>query len=66
LPDGSSAARSPTSWPAKAIAFGEARRPEFATYAQQIDRQQPGGWRTGLLERGVRLVSGRAPTTTSC
>jgi len=42
---------------AKAIAFAEARRPEFATYAQQIvDNSQ--ALATGLLERGVRLVSG--------
>ncbi|GGN46688.1 glycine hydroxymethyltransferase [Actinoplanes campanulatus] len=42
---------------AKAIAFAEARRPEFATYAQQIVTNSQ-ALAEGLLKRGVRLVSG--------
>jgi glycine hydroxymethyltransferase len=42
---------------AKAIAFAEARRPEFATYAQQIvDNSQ--ALAAGLTERGATVVSG--------
>src|SRR5918912_1012119 len=42
---------------AKAIAFAEARRPEFADYAQRIvDNSQ--ALAEGLTKRGVRLVSG--------
>src|SRR4051812_21583698 len=42
---------------AKAIAFAEARRPEFADYAQRIvDNSQ--ALAAGLLKRGVQLVSG--------
>jgi glycine hydroxymethyltransferase len=42
---------------AKAIAFAEARRPEFAEYAQRIvDNSQ--ALAAGLLKRGVQLVSG--------
>ena len=42
---------------AKAIAFAEARRPEFAQYAQRIvDNSQ--ALADGLLRRGVSLVSG--------
>ncbi|MGY2079035.1 glycine hydroxymethyltransferase [Modestobacter sp. SYSU DS0657] len=42
---------------AKAVAFAEARRPEFAGYAQQIvdNAQALAG---GLQKRGVRLVTG--------
>jgi glycine hydroxymethyltransferase len=42
---------------AKAIAFAEARRPEFATYAQQIVTNSQ-ALAEGLVERGVRVVSG--------
>ncbi|MFF5297708.1 glycine hydroxymethyltransferase [Paractinoplanes globisporus] len=42
---------------AKAIAFAEARRPEFATYAQQIVTNSQ-ALAEGLAKRGVRLVSG--------
>ncbi|GIE78938.1 serine hydroxymethyltransferase [Actinoplanes philippinensis] len=42
---------------AKAIAFAEARRPEFATYAQQIVTNSQ-ALAEGLLKRGVQLVSG--------
>ncbi|GAA0461224.1 serine hydroxymethyltransferase [Actinoplanes capillaceus] len=42
---------------AKAIAFAEARRPEFATYAQQIVTNSQ-ALAEGLSKRGVRLVSG--------
>ncbi|MBW6432833.1 glycine hydroxymethyltransferase [Actinoplanes hulinensis] len=42
---------------AKAIAFAEARRPEFSTYAQQIVTNSQ-ALAEGLLKRGVRLVSG--------
>jgi glycine hydroxymethyltransferase len=42
---------------AKAVAFAEARRPEFADYAQRIvDNSQ--ALAAGLLNRGVQLVSG--------
>jgi glycine hydroxymethyltransferase len=42
---------------AKAIAFAEARRPEFAGYAQRIvDNSQ--ALAAGLLQRGATLVSG--------
>src|SRR6201994_4025971 len=42
---------------AKAIAFAEARRPEFQTYAQQIVTNSQ-ALAEGLLKRGVQLVSG--------
>ena len=42
---------------AKAIAFAEARRPEFATYAQQIVTNSQ-ALAEGLRTRGVQLVSG--------
>ncbi|AEV81506.1 serine hydroxymethyltransferase [Actinoplanes sp. SE50] len=42
---------------AKAIAFAEARRPEFATYAQQIVTNSQ-ALAEGLRRRGVQLVSG--------
>src|ERR1700754_2734426 len=42
---------------AKAIAFAEARRPEFATYAQQIVANAQ-ALAEGLVKRGVRVVSG--------
>ncbi|WP_238014341.1 glycine hydroxymethyltransferase [Dactylosporangium sp. AC04546] len=42
---------------AKAIAFAEARRPEFATYAQQIVTNAQ-ALAEGLSKRGVPLVSG--------
>ncbi|GLY08646.1 glycine hydroxymethyltransferase [Actinoplanes sp. NBRC 101535] len=42
---------------AKAIAFAEARRPEFATYAQQIVTNSQ-ALAEGLLKRGVQVVSG--------
>jgi glycine hydroxymethyltransferase len=42
---------------AKAVALAEARRPEFATYAQAVaDNAQ--ALADGLLRRGVRLVTG--------
>jgi glycine hydroxymethyltransferase len=42
---------------AKAVALAEARRPEFATYAQQVvDNAQ--ALAEGLLRRGARLVTG--------
>jgi glycine hydroxymethyltransferase len=42
---------------AKAIAFAEARRPEFADYAQRIvDNSQ--ALAAGLIKRGVQVVSG--------
>ncbi|GIF09730.1 glycine hydroxymethyltransferase [Actinoplanes siamensis] len=42
---------------AKAIAFAEARRPEFATYARQIVNNSQ-ALAEGLSRRGVQLVSG--------
>ncbi|MFY1692836.1 glycine hydroxymethyltransferase [Plantactinospora sp. WMMB782] len=42
---------------AKAIAFAEARRPEFATYARQVVANSQ-ALAEGLLRRDVRLVSG--------
>ncbi|MGI5239903.1 glycine hydroxymethyltransferase [Dactylosporangium sp. CA-139066] len=42
---------------AKAVAFAEARRPEFAEYAQQIVTNAQ-ALAEGLTKRGVRLVSG--------
>ncbi|MEV6491586.1 glycine hydroxymethyltransferase, partial [Actinoplanes sp. NPDC051633] len=42
---------------AKAIAFAEARRPEFASYAQQIVTNSQ-ALAEGLTRRGVQLVSG--------
>jgi glycine hydroxymethyltransferase len=42
---------------AKAVAFAEARRPEFATYAQQIVTNSQ-ALAEGLVKRGVRVVSG--------
>ncbi|BBH65857.1 serine hydroxymethyltransferase [Actinoplanes sp. OR16] len=42
---------------AKAIAFAEARRPEFSTYAQQIVTNSQ-ALAEGLAKRGVQLVSG--------
>jgi glycine hydroxymethyltransferase len=42
---------------AKAIAFAEARRPEFSTYAQQIVTNSQ-ALAEGLSKRGVQLVSG--------
>src|SRR3954471_23666785 len=42
---------------AKAVALAEARRPEFATYAQQIVANAR-ALAEGLLRRGVRLVTG--------
>ncbi|MFK3984410.1 glycine hydroxymethyltransferase [Micromonospora sp. NPDC050397] len=42
---------------AKAIAFAEARQPEFATYAQQIVTNSQ-ALAEGLLRRGIQLVSG--------
>ncbi len=42
---------------AKAVAFAEARRPEFATYAQSIaDNAQ--ALAEGFLKRGIKLVTG--------
>ncbi|WP_028473504.1 glycine hydroxymethyltransferase [Nocardioides alkalitolerans] len=42
---------------AKAVAFAEARRPEFATYAQDVaDNAQ--SLATGFLSRGAKLVTG--------
>jgi glycine hydroxymethyltransferase len=42
---------------AKAVAFAEARRPEFATYAQNIaDNAQ--ALAEGFLKRGIKLVTG--------
>jgi glycine hydroxymethyltransferase len=42
---------------AKAVAFAEARQPEFATYAQNIaDNAQ--ALAEGFLKRGIRLVTG--------
>ncbi len=42
---------------AKAVAFAEARRPEFATYAQQIV-DNAAALADGLTERGARMVTG--------
>ena len=42
---------------AKAVALAEARRPEFADYAQQIVANAQ-GLADGLLRRGARLVTG--------
>src|SRR3954464_1768572 len=42
---------------AKAVAFAEARRPEFAAYAQQIVTNSQ-ALAEGLLQRGIQLVSG--------
>lgn len=42
---------------AKAVAFAEARRPEFGAYAQQIVTNSQ-ALAEGLLTRGVQLVSG--------
>jgi glycine hydroxymethyltransferase len=42
---------------AKAVALAEARRPEFASYAQQIVANSR-ALAEGLLRRGVRLVTG--------
>jgi glycine hydroxymethyltransferase len=41
----------------KAVAFGEALRPEFKTYAAQI-RRNAKALAAGLTERGVALISG--------
>jgi glycine hydroxymethyltransferase len=41
----------------KAVAFGEALRPEFKQYAAQI-RRNAKALAAGLTERGVRLISG--------
>lgn len=49
---------------AKAVALAEARRPDFADYAQRIvDNAQ--ALAEGLLRRGAKLVT-VAPTTTWC
>ncbi len=42
---------------AKAVAFAEARRPDFADYAQRI-AQNAKALAEGLLQRGVRIVTG--------
>jgi glycine hydroxymethyltransferase len=46
---------------AKAVAFGEALRPEFAAYARQIVRNA-GVLAEGLAGGGLRLVSGGTDT----
>ncbi|WP_137936223.1 serine hydroxymethyltransferase [Chitinivorax sp. B] len=43
---------------AKAVAFGEALKPEFKTYQQQVLKNADTMART-LAERGVRIISGR-------
>ena len=43
---------------AKAVAFGEALRPEFKTYQQQV-RKNADAMASALIARGMRIVSGR-------
>ena len=43
---------------AKAVAFGEALRPEFKAYAQTHRRQRQARWRRRCTERGLDIVSG--------
>ena len=43
---------------AKAVAFGEALRPDFKVYAQQRRRQCPRARRRRCTERGLKIVSG--------
>ena len=43
---------------AKAVAFGEALKPEFKTYQQQV-RKNADAMAAALLARGMRIVSGR-------
>ena len=43
---------------AKAVAFGEALRPEFKTYQQQV-KTNAQTMASTLIERGLRIVSGR-------
>ena len=43
---------------AKAVAFGEALKPEFKTYQQQV-RKNAGAMAAALTARGLRIVSGR-------
>ena len=43
---------------AKAVAFGEALRPEFKTYQQQV-RKNADAMAAALIARGLRIVSGR-------
>ncbi|MBB5020152.1 glycine hydroxymethyltransferase [Chitinivorax tropicus] len=43
---------------AKAVAFGEALKPEFKTYQEQVLKNADAMART-LAERGVRIISGR-------
>jgi glycine hydroxymethyltransferase len=42
---------------AKAVAFGEALKPEYKTYVQQVVKNA-GALANGLMKRGYRLVSG--------
>ena len=43
---------------AKAAAFGEALKPEFKTYQEQVKRNASTMART-LVDRGLRIVSGK-------
>ncbi len=43
---------------AKAVAFGEALKPEFKTYQQQV-RKNADAMAAALMARGMRIVSGR-------
>ena len=43
---------------AKAVAFGEALRPEFKLYAAERGRQRQGAGRRCMTERGCAIVSG--------
>ena len=43
---------------AKAVAFGEALKPEFKTYQQQV-RKNADAMAAALIARGMRIVSGR-------
>ena len=43
---------------AKAVAFGEALKPEFKTYQQQV-RRNADAMAAALMARGMRIVSGR-------
>ena len=47
---------------AKAVAFGEALRPEFKTYAAPGGRQCQGAGRSSMIEGGCDIVSGGTDT----
>ena len=47
---------------AKAVAFGEALRPEFKTYAEAGRRQRQGAGRDQLMKGGLDIVTGGTDT----